>query len=57
MAKINSFIMELVGQEVTLVGSDVGSEVDAERLFKTEGNDLGKRSSTEGDLADELQHV
>ena len=40
-----------------LTGGDVGSEVDAEKLFKTEGNDLGKQGSAEGDLAEELQHI
>ena len=33
------------------------SELDADRLFKTEGKDPGKQSSSEDDLADELQHV
>ena len=33
------------------------SEVDADRLFKTEGKDPGNQSSSEDDLADELQHV
>ena len=32
------------------------SEVN-DRLFKTEGKDPGKQSSSEDDLADELQHV
>ena len=33
------------------------SEVDADGLFKTEGKDPRKQSSSEDDLADELQHV
>ena len=33
----------------------MGSEVDAERLFKTERKHPGKRSSSEDDLADELR--
>ena len=57
MAKINSFVTELVGEAVSLVGGDVGSEVDALWLFKIEGKDLGKQSSAEDDLADELQRV
>ena len=32
-------------------------KADAERLFKTERKDPGKRSSSEDDLADELQDV
>ena len=57
MAKRSLFITELVGWEVTLVSGDVRSEVDADRLFKTEGKDAGKQSSSEDNLADELQHV
>ena len=33
------------------------SEVDADRLFKTEGKDPGKQSSSEDDLADELARL
>ena len=52
-------MMELVEEEVlvTLVDGDEGGEGDAERLFKTEGNDLRKRSSAEDDIAGKLQHV
>ena len=57
IAKRSSCITELVGWEVTLVGGDVRSEVDADRLFKTEGKDPGKQNSSEDDLADELQLV
>ena len=47
LAKRNSFLTELVGEEVTFVGSDVGSEGDRERLFKTDRKDLRERSSAE----------
>ena len=47
----------LVRKSRSIVGGDVRSEVDADRLFKTAGKDPGKQSSSEDDLADELQRV
>ena len=49
--------MELSGEKDALLVGNVGSEIDVERLFKTDRKDTGKRSTAESDLADDLQHV